>query len=97
MIAFGVCYYFSGDIYYFLAEPLADVLRKARAMHAPHLIYTQLYEAFFTKIKVAMFGAAFSRLPDHRLAALAVHRARACIAARSARCCRSWSRRRCCS
>ena len=62
MIMFGVCYFFSGDIYYFLAEPLAHVL-KGQGMHTPHLIYTQLYEVFFTKIKVAMFGAAFSAFP----------------------------------
>ena len=29
----------------------------------PHLIYTQLYEAFFTKIKVAFFGGAFVGFP----------------------------------
>ena len=62
MAAFGLCYYFSGDIYYFLAEPLARVL-EGQGTHAPHLIYTQLYEVFFTKIKVAMFGAAFSAFP----------------------------------
>lgn len=62
MIAFGACYYFSGDIYYFLAEPLAHVL-EGQGTHTPHLIYTQLYEVFFTKIKVAMFGAAFSAFP----------------------------------
>ena len=29
----------------------------------PHLIYTQLYEAFFTRIKVAFFGGAFIAFP----------------------------------
>ena len=62
MAAFGLCYYFSGDIYYFLAEPLARVL-EGQGTHTPHLIYTQLYEVFFTKIKVAMFGALFSAFP----------------------------------
>lgn len=66
IVAFFVCfvvsYYFSGRIYYFLAEPLAKVLR-AQGMHDPHLIYTQLYEAFFTRIKVAFFGAAFISFP----------------------------------
>ncbi len=66
VVAFFVCflgaYYFSGEIYYFLAEPLATVLRK-QGMAQPHLIYTQLYEAFFTKIKVAFFGAAFVSFP----------------------------------
>jgi sec-independent protein translocase protein TatC len=36
---------------------------EGQGMHTPHLIYTQLYEVFFTKIKVAMFGAAFSAFP----------------------------------
>ena len=39
MIMFCICYYFSGDIYYFLAEPLAHVL-EGQGMPTPHLIYT---------------------------------------------------------
>ena len=64
--AFAICflgsYHFSADIYYFLAKPLADVL-KEQGNPAPHLIYTQLYEAFFTRIKVAFFGGAFVAFP----------------------------------
>ena len=62
LIAFGVCYYFSKPIYSFLAEPLAAAL-VARGMGEHHLIYTQLYEAFFTYIKVAFFGAIFVSFP----------------------------------
>src|ERR1700760_2483409 len=62
LICFGVAYYFSGAIYYFLAEPLAEVLRQ-QGNPDPHLIYTQLYEAFFTRIKVAFFGGAFVAFP----------------------------------
>jgi sec-independent protein translocase protein TatC len=62
IICFGVAYYFAGSIYYFLAEPLAQVLRE-QGNHDPHLIYTQLYEAFFTRIKVAFFGGAFVGFP----------------------------------
>ncbi|HUB48219.1 MAG TPA: twin-arginine translocase subunit TatC [Acetobacteraceae bacterium] len=61
-ISFVVCYYFSNRIYYFLAQPLADVLR-SQGQPDPHLIYTQLYEAFFTRIKVAFFGGAFIGFP----------------------------------
>ena len=61
LLCFGVCYHFSGDIYRFLAEPLARIMRKRG--EAPHLIYTALYEAFFTYIKVAFFGAAFLSFP----------------------------------
>ena len=62
LVSFGIAYYFAGAIYYFLAEPLAEVLR-AQGNPDPHLIYTQLYEAFFTKIKVAFFGGAFVAFP----------------------------------
>ena len=65
--AFLVCfigaYYISGEIYYFLAKPLADVLHEQGMSGDPHLVYTQLYEAFFTKIKVAFFGGAFVAFP----------------------------------
>lgn len=62
LACFGLSYYFSSAIYFFLAEPLAEVLRE-QGMSAPHLIYTQLYEAFFTRIKVAFFGGAFIGFP----------------------------------
>ncbi|MCK8783815.1 twin-arginine translocase subunit TatC [Roseomonas sp. NAR14] len=61
-IAFAVCYYFSTQIYGFLARPLADIL-----MHQGggdrRLIFTALYEAFFTYLKVAFFGATFFSFP----------------------------------
>lgn len=62
LIAFAVCYYFSGEIFYFLARPLAKLLI-TQGGGDPHLIYTQLYEAFFTYLKVAMFGAMFISFP----------------------------------
>jgi len=62
LICFGVAYFFAGQIYYFLAEPLAAVLRE-QGNPDPHLIYTQLYEAFFTRVKVAFFGGAFVAFP----------------------------------
>ena len=66
IVAFVVCfigsYYFSNRIYFFLAEPLAAVLRE-QGNPDPHLIYTQLYEAFFTRIKVAFFAGAFISFP----------------------------------
>ena len=62
LIAFGVCYHFSQDIYSFLARPLADILEQ-RSGADRRLIYTALYEAFFTYIKVAFFGASFISFP----------------------------------
>ena len=60
-LCFALCYHFSGQIYAFLARPLADIMRERG--EPPHLIYTALYEAFFTYIKVAFFGAAFLSFP----------------------------------
>jgi sec-independent protein translocase protein TatC len=60
-VCFVVCYHFSGDIYFFLAQPLAKIMRQRG--ETPHLIYTALYEAFFTYLKVGFFGAAFLSFP----------------------------------
>jgi sec-independent protein translocase protein TatC len=60
-VAFFVCYHFSGQIYSFLAEPLAHAL-EARG-ESRRLIYTSLTEAFFTYLRVAFFGAAFLAFP----------------------------------
>jgi len=60
-IAFLVCYHFAGQIYLFLAQPLADIMRQRGEQ--PHLIYTALYEAFFTYLRVGLFGAAFISFP----------------------------------
>lgn len=66
MVAFAVCfavsYYFSDQIYYLLAQPLAKALRDS-GNPDPRLVYTQLYEAFFTRIKVAFFGGLFIGFP----------------------------------
>jgi sec-independent protein translocase protein TatC len=61
LIAFFVCYYFSGKIYFFLAQPLAAIMHQRGEQ--PHLIYTALYEAFFTYLRVGIFGAAFVSFP----------------------------------
>ena len=61
-VAFAACYYFSKEIYAFLAQPLADILAKQGGGER-RMIYTALYEAFFTYLKVAFFGAAFFTFP----------------------------------
>ena len=61
MACFGVCYYFSRNIYSFLAQPLADILITQGANR--RLIYTALYEAFFIYLKVSLCGAAFLAFP----------------------------------
>ncbi len=60
-VAFIICYHFAPRIYDFLAAPLAHAL-EARG-EKPELIYTALYEAFFTYVKVAVFAAAFVSFP----------------------------------
>jgi sec-independent protein translocase protein TatC len=61
VIAFIACYHYSGTIYLFLAQPLADVFRENG--EARKMIYTSLTEAFFTYMKVGLFGAAFVSFP----------------------------------
>ncbi|MDT8265283.1 twin-arginine translocase subunit TatC, partial [Roseomonas sp. DSM 102946] len=61
-IAFAICYYFSTQIYGFLARPLADILQQQGAGER-RMIFTALYEAFFTYLRVAFFGAVFISFP----------------------------------
>jgi sec-independent protein translocase protein TatC len=62
IIAFIFCYYFSTQIYGFLARPLADILVHQGGGER-RMIFTALYEAFFTYLKVAFFGAVFISFP----------------------------------
>ncbi|HXA23743.1 MAG TPA: twin-arginine translocase subunit TatC [Acetobacteraceae bacterium] len=61
-LCFIVCYHFSSQIYGFLAQPLVDILEKQSGTPR-RLIFTQLYEVFFTYLRVAFFGAAFVSFP----------------------------------
>jgi sec-independent protein translocase protein TatC len=58
-VAFAICYYYSDFLISFLAQPLAD----AFGDQPGKLIYTKLYEAFFVKVRVAVFGAFFLAFP----------------------------------
>lgn len=60
--AFIVCYVFSQQIYGFLAAPLADILQQQTGQER-RMIFTALYEAFFTYLKVAMWGALMISFP----------------------------------
>ena len=62
ILAFALCYYFSSQIYGFLARPLADILHQQSGGER-RMIFTALYEAFFTYLKVAFFGATFLSFP----------------------------------
>ena len=53
-VGFVVCWIFAEDLYTILTLPLVDAL-EARGQE-PQLIFTALHEAFFTYLKLAMFG-----------------------------------------
>ena len=60
LAAFIGCYFVSGRIYAFLTLPLSNAL----AGHPDRrMIFTALYEAFFTQVKVAMWGALCIAFP----------------------------------
>ncbi|MGF1641769.1 MAG: twin-arginine translocase subunit TatC [Rhodospirillales bacterium] len=62
VVLFFVCYGFAEHIYGFLVRPLADILEQQGGGER-RMIYTALYEAFFTYIKVAFFAALFLGFP----------------------------------
>ena len=57
-VAFGICLYFVNPIMGFLVQPLRDA-----SGAGGKLIYTQLYEAFFVDLKVALFAAFMLSFP----------------------------------
>jgi len=56
LVTFGVCYWFAEDIFAVLVQPLLSAGQKT-------VIYTQLFEAFFVKVKVAFFAALMMSFP----------------------------------
>jgi sec-independent protein translocase protein TatC len=58
-LAFGVCFYFAGEILGFLVRPLTEAFPDGQGK----LIFTQLYEVFFVELKVALFAAFFVSFP----------------------------------
>jgi sec-independent protein translocase protein TatC len=56
VLAFGVSYWFAEDIFAFLVQPLLTAGQKT-------LIYTQIFEAFFVKVKVAFFASMMIAFP----------------------------------
>ncbi len=61
LVAFGICVFFAGEIFDFLSAPLMKVLRDGN--EDATLIYTKLYEVFFTEIKIGFYAAAFLAFP----------------------------------
>ena len=56
VVAFGAGYYFAEDIFAALVQPLLSAGQKT-------VIYTQVFEAFFVKVKVAFFAAMMIAFP----------------------------------
>ena len=55
-----LCFFFAREIYAFLTEPLAHALK---GQPNAHLIYTALYETFFTYVKLALFAGICLAFP----------------------------------
>jgi sec-independent protein translocase protein TatC len=60
VVAFGICYAFAEQIYGFLTHPLAEAMQ---GQPGRRMIFTALYETFFTYLKVAAFGALCLSFP----------------------------------
>ena len=59
-LAFIVCFFFSKPIYSFLTAPMS---RAMAGMPNRHLIYTAVYETFFTYMKVGLFAGLCLSFP----------------------------------
>lgn len=62
-IGIVACYFVSQDIYSFLVAPLADAMKAQGAEMPRRLIYTNLTEAFFTYMGVAVWAGFFITAP----------------------------------
>ena len=62
-IAIVTSYFFAKDIYSFLVEPLAQAMKGQGAEFPRRLIYTNLTEAFFTYMGVAVWAGFFITAP----------------------------------
>ena len=60
VLIFIICFYFAGNLFYFIAKPLVDLLQTENGQG---FIYTALQEAFFTELKIAFFFALFFSFP----------------------------------
>lgn len=56
VLAFGISYWFAENIFAFLVQPLLTAGQKT-------VIYTQIFEAFFVKVKVAFFASVMIAFP----------------------------------
>jgi len=59
-LAFAICFYFADRIFGFLVQPL---IAGFGGPGEGRIVYTKLYEAFFTEVRVAFFAAFFLAFP----------------------------------
>lgn len=59
LIGFGVCFFFSEQLFAILVHPLKEAFGNGGG----RLVYTKLYEAFFVQVKIALFGSFFLSFP----------------------------------
>lgn len=63
-LTFLVCFFFSTEIFLFLVKPFVKaVVASGKAVSDAEMQYTGALEFFFTKVKLAAFGAAFISFP----------------------------------
>ena len=63
VVAFIGCWFISQDILDFLLQPLNAAWNHEFGKPLPEIIYTHLTEAFFTRVKLAFFGAIVVAFP----------------------------------
>jgi len=60
---FFVCFYFAGELFDFLTQPLVNIWIANGDLEDHRFIFTALQEKFFTDIKIAFFAALFLAFP----------------------------------
>jgi sec-independent protein translocase protein TatC len=60
---FFVCFYFAGNLFSFLTQPLVNIWIANGDLAEHRFIFTALQEKFFTDIKIAFFAALFLAFP----------------------------------
>jgi len=62
-VVFFICFYFAGELFSFLTQPLVNVWIETGDLAEHRFIFTALQEKFFTDIKIAFFAALFLAFP----------------------------------
>ncbi|HTO85396.1 MAG TPA: twin-arginine translocase subunit TatC [Methylomirabilota bacterium] len=63
LVAFIGCWFVSQHILNFLLQPLNDAWMNQYGTRLPEVVYTNLTEAFFTRVKLSFFGAIVVAFP----------------------------------